>query len=181
MDVKDWLKALKNNSDSLSNWIGVGVAILVAVLLFNYFKSINRGPGQTTPEAATTEISQEKKTVEQVVEGGLPSEYTVKKGDSLWKISQEAYGTGYKWNEIFLANKAVLSDPGMINVGQKITLPKVEVKVLEHTVVRGESLWSIGVSVCQNGFVWQRIAVDNNIVNPYVIVPGQELKIVCNL
>lgn len=58
---------------------------------------------------------------EKVEEGG--EIYTVKKGDSLWKISRRYYGTPYKWPLIYRANKDVLKDPGKIYPGQKLKIP----------------------------------------------------------
>lgn len=41
--------------------------------------------------------------------------YTVKKGDSLWKISRKFYGTGTKWKSIYEANKTVIEDTAKKN------------------------------------------------------------------
>ncbi len=48
--------------------------------------------------------------------------YTVKSGDYLWKIAQEAYGDGYAWTKIAEANH--LTDPGLIFSGNILTLPR---------------------------------------------------------
>ena len=50
-------------------------------------------------------------------------EYTVEKGDSLWKIAREELGDGNKWKEIYEANKDTVKDPGLIYVGQKLEIP----------------------------------------------------------
>lgn len=50
--------------------------------------------------------------------------YTVKKGDSLWKISQAYYGSGSKWPTIYNANKSVIGkNPNLIYPGQKLVIP----------------------------------------------------------
>ena len=51
------------------------------------------------------------------------ADYTVQKGDSLWKIAQEKLGSGNKWNEIYQANKDSIQDPNRIYVGQVLHIP----------------------------------------------------------
>ncbi|OGK19493.1 hypothetical protein A3G67_04215 [Candidatus Roizmanbacteria bacterium RIFCSPLOWO2_12_FULL_40_12] len=50
------------------------------------------------------------------------SEYIVKEGDTLWDIAQGSYGDGYAWNRIAQANS--LANPDIIEVGQKLSLPR---------------------------------------------------------
>ena len=49
--------------------------------------------------------------------------HTVVKGDTLWKISEKAYGNGAKYQAIFEANKPMLSDPDKIYPGQVLRIP----------------------------------------------------------
>ena len=42
------------------------------------------------------------------------AEYSVQKGDSLWKIAKEQLGSGFKWTEIYEANRASVQDPDRI-------------------------------------------------------------------
>jgi nucleoid-associated protein YgaU len=52
--------------------------------------------------------------------------YKVRKGDTLWKIAEAQYGSGKggKYEEIFAANKPLLSDPDKIYPGQVLRIPK---------------------------------------------------------
>ncbi len=51
--------------------------------------------------------------------------YTVKSGDTLWKIAETEYGHGKggQYNTIFEANKPLLSDPDKIYPGQVLRIP----------------------------------------------------------
>ena len=47
--------------------------------------------------------------------------YTIKHGDTLWKIAASHYGDGKKWKQIADANPGI--NPNTLRVGQTITLP----------------------------------------------------------
>jgi len=49
--------------------------------------------------------------------------YTVKSGDTLWNIAKKYLGNGNRYTEIYNLNKAKISNPNMIYVGQVLTLP----------------------------------------------------------
>ena len=49
--------------------------------------------------------------------------YTVVKGDCLWTIAARELGSGYRWSEIYEANKSIIRNPNMIFVGQELILP----------------------------------------------------------
>ena len=114
--------------------------------------------------------------------------YTVEKDDSLWKISQKLYGSGYNWTDIAKANN--LTNPGIIVAGQQLNIPNVEPKLItgisqvkptisdsNYTVEKGDSLWVIAVRAYGDGYKWSEIAKDNNLSNPNIIEVGQILSI----
>lgn len=130
------------------------------------------------------------------------SDYTVQEGDTLWAIAEEAYGSGFNAPDITAANK--LQNPNTIEIGQHITLPKVEANTptrgeisgqaatptqsqaqpqtqpstaTEYTVQKGDNLWSVAVAQYGDGFQWTRIAEANKLVNPRVIHTGNRLTI----
>ena len=51
-----------------------------------------------------------------------PKKYTVVKDDSLWKIAEREYGTGYNWTRIVEYNN--LANPDLIYPGNVLMLPK---------------------------------------------------------
>lgn len=63
-------------------------------------------------------------SVEEDIAGSDPVVYTVEKGDSLWKIAASTLGNGARYNEIFEANRPMLSDPDKIYPGQVLRIPQ---------------------------------------------------------
>ena len=62
--------------------------------------------------------------VEDDVAGVDPVFHTVKKGDTLWAISAKALGNGARYEEIFEANKPMLTHPDKIYPGQVLRIPQ---------------------------------------------------------
>ncbi|GIP55243.1 hypothetical protein J42TS3_42780 [Paenibacillus vini] len=53
-----------------------------------------------------------------------PKSYTVKSGDSLFKIAAKVYGKGDDWRKIYEKNKKVIgANPNAIKPGQKLVIP----------------------------------------------------------
>ena len=61
--------------------------------------------------------------VEDNVEGSEGTYHTVEKGDTLWAIASKTMGNGAKYQEIFEANRPMLSDPDKIYPGQVLRIP----------------------------------------------------------
>ncbi|MDP1859389.1 MAG: LysM peptidoglycan-binding domain-containing protein [Gemmatimonadaceae bacterium] len=49
--------------------------------------------------------------------------YTVEKGDTLSHIAKRHYGDAAKWKALFEANRDVIKNPDMIQIGWVIKLP----------------------------------------------------------
>jgi len=114
-----------------------------------------------------------------------PETYTVKSGDSLWKIAEANLGDGNKWTEIAKNND--IKTPSVIRSGQElkltgtkegqITPEAASTSASNYTVVKGDSLWSIAQGSYGDANQWTKIAKANNLKHPSLIHPGNSLII----
>lgn len=169
-DLKKFLKNLKLNEESISMFLGAVVIVIVGILVVNYFKD----KGTTGLSGLNTQNGSEKI-------------HTVAKGETLWSIAEDAYGSGYNWVDVKSANNLKTDT---IEVGQKLNLPDVAAKKptatkvaapvtnaqsitgTTYTVVHGDSLWTISVRAYGDGYKWTEIAKANKLVNPNLIHAG---------
>lgn len=100
--------------------------------------------------------------------------YTVKPGDSLWKIATD-HGMDYR--ELAEINNIGLHE--FIYPGQVLRLKPVTVQPDDsvYTVKSGDSLWEIAQDIFGNGWKWYKLADENGLKFPYTIHPGDKLKI----
>lgn len=114
---------LEKNQSYLNLILGALIVVVLGVLIFNYFNRPNDETGNVTPVAETTmdENGDVKKE-------NLPGKYTVKEGDTLFTIAQKYFDDGYKYTEISKANELTNDS---IEVGQELTIPKIESAMAE--------------------------------------------------
>ena len=111
----------------------------------------------------------------------LPTEWTVKKGECLYKISgyEEIYSDPVKWPRIYRANRDKIMDPWLIYPGWVLRIPRG--LPTSHVVVEGEYLGKIAGywEIYDNWRHWTKIheANKDKIKDPDMIWPGWELKI----
>lgn len=159
--------------------LGALVIVVVGILVVNYFKD----RGATLPFLSTGNQTE-------VTETALPKSHTVAKGENLWVIAEQYYGSGYNWVDIAKENK--LTNPDALAEGQKLTIPNVEPKLATatqvtstgetisggtYTVVKGDNLWNIAVRAYGDGYKWVEIARENNLANPDLIHSGNVLTL----
>jgi len=184
-NLKNFLKKIKLNESLISIILGTVVVIVVAILIFNYFKGIDK-----TEEMATDIPTEEVQLVEEegkIIPLGLPTTYTVEEGDHLWSIAEKFYTSGYNWIDIAKENNLV--NPNVLLVGQELNIPKTEVIIIEaevtgpaitgnsYTVEENDNLWDIAVRAYGDGYQWVKIASENNLANPDFIYSGNILAI----
>ena len=192
--IKSILKFFKLNENTISTVMGGIVVVVIAGLIFNYFRTTNlkswRGTLLSEQEAATTLKNDDK----------LIATYKVVKGDDLWHIAEKFYRSGYNYVDIMNENK--ITGKGVIVAGQELRIPKVEAKKItvveekelvvkvedkpvtsiaigEYTIQKGDSYWDIAVRAYGDGFQWTKIYWANKAIfgNPDLIFTGTKITI----
>lgn len=116
----------KKNSDATSN---VAMTNVTPSTVATVTPTLSPSPTKTEPTkvmAVATETAKPTPILPPAnIDNGpkiASNTYTVVAGDYLWEIAQRAYGDAYKWVDIAKANN--LSNPDLIFVGTKLTLPR---------------------------------------------------------
>src|SRR3989338_3060488 len=109
---------VESNQSRLSLVLGALIVLVVGILVFNYF---NRNQSEIGPSQQTQQEEGD------VAPSNLPGKYTVKEGDTLFTIAEKYYNDGYKFSEIAKTNN--LEDANLLEVGQKIEIPKLDSEV----------------------------------------------------
>lgn len=183
MKKRSRVKFFKSSEEIVSMFLGLAIVLVVAGLIFNFVKK-HKGVVKVSDSNNST-ISENK------AKNDEPKVYVVTKNDSLWKIAEKEYGTGYDWVKIAKENN--LKNPGVLTTGQKLILPKIEKKepvvVLkkenktigkgEYKVVKGDNLWKIAVNAYGDGYQWTKIWQTNKklLRNPGQLEIGMVLMI----
>jgi nucleoid-associated protein YgaU len=186
---------IKLDQSYLSLVLGVLIVLVAGTLVFNYFQkgSADLGPSQ--------QITAEEQTQKDVEPNNLPGKYTIKEGDTLFKIAENYYKDGYKYTTIAETNK--LANADVIEIGQVLEIPKVDtVQVVTaenqgtgtggsineiawgdkitgdtYTVTEGDWLSKIAGRAYGDIMAFNKIAQANNIADPNVIQTGTVLRI----
>lgn len=187
VDIKEANKII--NADEISEGQELTIPNVTPRVLADANTSVTPTPQPTEPKESSiqqteTPKPEETKTGEEP-ESESTDTYTVKSGDSLWKIAQTNLGDGNKWTEIAKNND--LKNPSIIRVGQELKLSEIKqgsitdeaasTSATSYTVVKGDSLWSIAQGSYGDSEKWIKIAKANNLKHPSLIHPGNTLII----
>ncbi len=182
MNKKKSLNIFSSSEELVSMFLGLAVVFVIAGLVFNFFQK-HKGD-VTIPGSEVNANDNNKENI-----------YEVKRGDHLWKIATEKYNDGYKW--VLIAKENNLTNPGSIEVGQKLVIPEIENITLdqekskldnsenkitmetEYTVLKGDNLWNICVENYGDGYKWTKVWQENKAVLPNAsgLEIGMKLKL----
>jgi nucleoid-associated protein YgaU len=147
----------KSSEEAISMFLGLVIVVVVVGLVINFF---NKRKGVADVPGVQDELTE-------VGNSSIDNRYVVQAGDSLWDIAEAKYNDGYKWSDIAEANQ--LSNPGLIEKGQKLVIPQilatdieeeivvVEKENAEYVVSTNDNLWNIAVSRYSDGYQWINI------------------------
>ncbi len=133
--------ALKDRSTLVSIGIFVLFLAIAGFLIFTNQgengsdQAQAEGDGQNEASGEMTDGMPTDGQAQQPTDGAAPQDpgavqaqtgqtYTVEEGESLWAISEEAYGSGYNWVDIVAANNLV--NPDYVPAGTELTIPSVD-------------------------------------------------------
>lgn len=173
-NLQSLIKIIRNNFSTFL----LGLTVLLIIIL-----GVSILTGQNNKKAKKEPISTPESNVKT---------YQVREGDSLWRIAQSAYGSGYNAVDIAQANK--LENPDIIEPGQKLVLPNVESKEptsgetvmgsattqvtqrpQNYIVQEGDTLWRIAEVFYGDGYAWVNIAQANSLPDANFIYAGTQL------
>lgn len=159
--------------------VGLISVVVIVILLVNLLPSAKNKPPD---QKKSGKVQINKQESNQDKENSNQNIYQVNEGDNLWIIAEKIYGSGFNAYDIAKANN--ISDPYIIEVGQKLKIPppgEITTKAAQtvrssenktYTVKSGDHLWKIAEEVYGDGLMWVKIAKANNLANPDLIHPG---------
>ncbi len=130
-------KSLFNDAKYKESMIASGQAISIAQGVSSK-KAVVVAPviEQSKEGAVVKEKEEAKKALQKKVEE--ETEYTLykvkynpAKRDCLWRIAQQFYNDGFRWKDIFEANRDIVKNPDLIKPGWMLKIPKAATKMTQ--------------------------------------------------
>lgn len=166
------------NTSSASGVVANGGAVAKKSYSLNYGRLAGFGrPDYGTALIEETPAKQPEKQTAVVDYTGFET-YTVKKGDTLWRIAQKQLGSGNKYKTIMQLN-SLTSDK--LKVGQVLKIKEkaqgtAQASHMTYTVKKGDTLWKLSSKYLGKGNRYREIMTANGMTSDR-LKAGQVLKI----
>jgi len=149
---------------------------------------------QAALEAEEQAIKEQEMVLADLVLVSIPERYQhdpsktrflheVKKGETLWQISQreDVFGDASKWTQLYNINGMIVSKPDLIYPEQLIYIENNSRydKLMEYTIKKGDNLWDIGYGRGLDLENRRLLIISNQdrFPNPNLIYPGEKITI----
>lgn len=195
-DRYDLTQLLQRVNERFPNFLLGLTVFILAILVGSLFFQNKEISDLKIPQSITKLFVKKVEVSEQTT----PKTYTVKEGDTLWSIAEEAYGSGYNAYDLAKLNK--IADANTLNTGSVISLPALEpkdptrgeiagggfttaqetpqvvtTKPSAYKIMSGDSLWMISMRLYGNPYRWTELWKANpSIQNPNLIYAGNTLN-----
>lgn len=125
----NWVDIAKENNLANANSLSAGMELTIPQVALRYDKEVKKTEDAVaeaptspeTPEAPEAPTDSKGAEMTSLLEA---TSYTVVRGDHLWSIALRAYGDGYKWMDVYKANKDKIRNANYIEVGMTLVLPR---------------------------------------------------------
>jgi len=106
-----------------------GFCLALISSFFVFFACNSLPPAASTPDPTSQQPSDpvSSRTTDLILDGA--ETYTVVIGDTLSKISRNKYQNGFYYPLIMMASKDVVKDQDLIEVGMRLTIPRLQVNL----------------------------------------------------
>lgn len=167
---------IEGNTSSASGVVDNGGAVAKKSYSLTLDRIAGYGrPAYGTQAAATTEKEETDASAE--IDNSAYETYTVKKGDTLWRIAQKQLGSGSKYKQIMQLN-GMSSDK--LQAGQVLRIKEktaqAQAAYTTYTVKKGDTLWMIAKNHLGRGNRYREIMTASGLTSDK-LQAGQILKI----
>ncbi len=188
----DWKKFVADRNQAFTSGILALILIILAFLAANTLSETSKSTNDNKKEQSEKQTQTKEKNISKTPDAKIgtnqsSTNYTVVKGDNLWKIAVKYYNDGYRWTQIASENK--IANPDKIEKGQVLTISNTSVVKktiaenndsqtfrVTYTVHKGDSLWSISQKFYNgNGYNWVLIRDANQ--NKVSLLPNGRPRI----
>lgn len=171
---------VEGNTSSASGVVANGGAVAKKSYALTYARIAGYGRPDYGTQVETPAAKEPEKTADVVDYTGFET-YTVKKGDTLWRIASKTLGSGNKYKAIMTLNSL---STDKLKVGQVLKIKESTVDKTEtvkssyttYTVKKGDSFWKIAKAQLGSGNRYKEIMAANGTTSERLKV-GQKIKI----